>query len=138
MNTSSTRPRIGDQIVTCQCGHRTRTCVRVDRGPWPTTATRSHTVAEATTDTAVVLRTARGLLAAAWPRIAADGLTLIGLSMSNLDSSDAVQLAIPFDCGGPALDSTMDSVRDRFGAAAVTRATLLGHDPGTSVPLLPD
>ncbi|MBB4685833.1 hypothetical protein BJY18_003318 [Amycolatopsis jiangsuensis] len=32
----------------------------------------------------------------------------------------------------------MDSVRDRFGAAAVTRAALLRHDPGVEMPMLPD
>jgi DNA polymerase-4 len=29
-------------------------------------------------------------------------------------------------------------VRDRFGSKAITRAVLLGRDPGLSVPLLPD
>jgi DNA polymerase-4 len=29
-------------------------------------------------------------------------------------------------------------VRDRFGSAAVTRAVLLGRDPGVSMPMLPD
>jgi len=29
-------------------------------------------------------------------------------------------------------------VRDRFGATAVTRAVLLGRNPGIAMPLLPD
>ena len=37
-----------------------------------------------------------------------------------------------------ALDAALDSVRDRFGAVAVTRAALLGKDRGESVPILPD
>ena len=37
-----------------------------------------------------------------------------------------------------ALDAALDDVRDRFGSTAVTRAVLLGRDPGMSVPLLPD
>ena len=37
-----------------------------------------------------------------------------------------------------ALDAALDEVRDRFGATAVTRAVLLGRDPGLDVPLLPD
>ena len=37
-----------------------------------------------------------------------------------------------------ALDATLDSVRDRFGTAAITRAVLLGRDQGLAVPLLPD
>jgi DNA polymerase-4 len=37
-----------------------------------------------------------------------------------------------------ALDVAVDTIRDRFGSAAVTRAVLLGRDPGFSMPLLPD
>ena len=37
-----------------------------------------------------------------------------------------------------ALDETLDSVRDRFGTTAITRAVLLGRDQGRPVPLLPD
>ncbi len=49
------------------------------------------------------------------------------------------QLALPstFDRRG-ALDAALDEVRDRYGSAAVTRAVLLGRDPGCMVPLLPD
>ena len=36
------------------------------------------------------------------------------------------------------LDATLDSLRERYGAGAVTRAVLLGRDQGLSVPLLPD
>jgi len=37
-----------------------------------------------------------------------------------------------------ALDAVLDQVRGRFGSAAVTRAVLVGRDPGISMPLLPD
>ena len=37
-----------------------------------------------------------------------------------------------------ALDAALDDVRDRFGSEAITRAVLVGRDPGLSVPLLPD
>ena len=37
-----------------------------------------------------------------------------------------------------ALDASLDALRERFGAQAVTRAVLIGRDPGLSVPLLPD
>jgi DNA polymerase IV len=48
-------------------------------------------------------------------------------------------LMLPFDrVSRPALDAALDDVRDRFGSAAITRATLLGRDSGLSVPLLPD
>ena len=102
-------------------------------------ATRSRTLREPTAHTAVVLSTARGLLVAARTLIESEGLTLLGVSLSNLDNDDAVQLALPFD--GPdlsVLDATLDQVRDKYGSKAVTRAMLLGHDPGMEVPLLPD
>ncbi|GAA3042635.1 DNA polymerase IV [Actinokineospora globicatena] len=104
-----------------------------------TRATRSHTVPKPTNGTEVVLATARGLLAAAWPMIADRGITLIGLSLSNFDD-DAIQLELPFDDGPDraALDSTLDSLRGRFGSAAITRAALLRHTPQDEMPILPD
>jgi DNA polymerase-4 len=102
-------------------------------------ATRSHTLAEATAQTQVILATARGLLAAAMPMIERDGLTLIGLALGNLEDDGAVQLALPFDAQRAiALDAALDSVRERYGSEAITRAVLLGRDQGLTVPLLPD
>jgi DNA polymerase-4 len=102
-------------------------------------ATRSHSLPWATAQTQPILAAVRGLLAAALPNIARQGLTLIGLSVGNLENDDAVQLALPFDRrDSAALDAVLDAVRDRFGAAALTRAALLGQDHGLSVPLLPD
>jgi DNA polymerase IV len=100
-------------------------------------ATRSHTVAEATRQTRTILTTARGLLATAMPMIESQGITLVGLSLSNLEDDDAIQLALPLD-RHRALDATVDLVRDRFGTAAITRAVLLDHDEGVSMPMLPD
>jgi DNA polymerase-4 len=81
----------------------------------------------------------RGLLATSVPLIEHRGLTLVGVAVGNLHDDDAVQLALPFgrDRGG-ALDAALDEVRDRFGAFAVTRAALLGHELHPSVPRLPD
>ena len=102
-------------------------------------ATRSHTLAEATAHTHTILDTARGLLATATPLIERQGLTLVGVAVGNLDDDGAVQLALPFDRqSGGALDAALDGVRERFGSAAVTRAVLLGRDPGMTVPMLPD
>jgi DNA polymerase-4 len=102
-------------------------------------ATRSHTLAEATARTHTILATARGLLAAAMPMIESQGITLLGVALSNLGDDDAIQLALPFDpAGESALDAVLDDVRDRFGSAAITRAVLLGRDQGLTVPLLPD
>ena len=104
-----------------------------------TRATRSHTMPGATARTEAILVTARGLLAEARPTIERQGLTLLGISVANLENEDAVQLTLPFDRGwSSALDAALDEVRDRFGTAAVTRAVLLGRDPGFTVPLLPD
>jgi DNA polymerase-4 len=102
-------------------------------------ATRSHTLAEATAHTETILLTARSLLVAALPKITDHGLTLLGVSLADLHDDSAVQLALPFDHrSGYALDTTLDSVRDRFGARAVTRATQLGQKEGITVPQLPD
>jgi DNA polymerase-4 len=100
-------------------------------------ATRSHTLAEATTRTRTILAMARGLLAAAMPMVERRGLTLLGLTLTGLEDADAIQLALPFE-RHRALDATIDIVRDRFGSAAITRAVLLGRDEGPWVPLLPD
>ncbi len=103
-------------------------------------ATRSHTLDEATARTAAILATARELLAAAMPAIERQGLTLVGLSLTNLEDGDAVQLALPLHRHRrpEALDRTLDDVRDRFGTEAITLAVLLHRDPGMSMPLLPD
>jgi DNA polymerase-4 len=102
-------------------------------------ATRSHTLARPTAHTDTILATARALLGAAMPLIRQRGITLVGVAVANLDDAATTQPALPLDRrGGSALDSALDSVRDRFGSRAVTRAVLLGHDQRPSVPLLPD
>ncbi|MGW0040373.1 DNA polymerase IV [Rhodococcus sp. NPDC003348] len=113
-----------------------------------TRATRSFTLPQATARTETILSAVRALLDQARPLILGQGLTLIGVALTNLDREGAEQLALPFDAGvgAPerasrdvtALDTALDSVRDRFGAVAVTRAALLGKDRGQSVPILPD
>jgi DNA polymerase-4 len=100
-------------------------------------ATRSHTLNEATAHTQTILMTARDLLTAAMPLIEQQGCSLLGISLSNLENDDAVQLALPLD-RQRALDATLDDVRDRFGSEAITRAVLIGRDPGWTPPLLPD
>ncbi len=101
-------------------------------------ATRSHTLWEATARTETILAAARELLATAMPLIERRGITLIGITFSNLQDDRAIQLALPFDRSIAGIDPTLDEVRDRFGSSAITRAVLLGRDPGLSVPLLPD
>jgi len=104
-----------------------------------TRATRSHTLPRATAHTQTILLALRELLADAAPMIEQQGLTLIGIAMANLDDDDAVQLVLPFERQlGNALDDAIDDLNDRFGPSAVTRAVLLGKDPGLTMPLLPE
>jgi DNA polymerase IV len=104
-----------------------------------TRATRSHTLNESTAHTPTLLAAARALLAAALPLIRRQGITLLGITFTNLDDDRAIQLALPLvDDRDVALDIAIDEVKERFGTDAITRAVLLGRDPGISVPLLPD
>ena len=98
-------------------------------------ATRSHTLPFATASTQVILVTARALLATATPSIERRGITLVGCSVALLEDARTCQLLL-----GPeeALDAAVDVIRDRYGSSAITRAVLLGRDPGFSMPLLPD
>ncbi len=100
-------------------------------------ATRSHTMAQATTRTATLLRVARGLLTSAQPMIFLRGLTLIGVALTNLCDQEAIQLALPFDRVAE-LDRTIDALRERFGSSVILRGALVGQDAGPWVPLLPD
>ena len=101
-------------------------------------ATRSHTLDHATSDTQLVLAAARELLAGSGPLIDERGLTLIGITLANLDGLDAVQLTLPFGKRtGDELDRALDDVRAKFGANALGRAVLLHRDPGIVMPVLP-
>ena len=100
-----------------------------------TRATVSHTLTEATGNTQVVLEVARRLLDRARPRIDAEGITLIGLSLANLVEATPMQLALPFDHHADGtLDHTIDAITERFGTSSVTRAALLRHRPRPSLP----
>ena len=102
-------------------------------------ATRSYTLPQPIAHTQSILLTARWLLAGAMPEIERRGLTLVGVAVANLEDDSALQLVLPLDrFSGSALDVALDEVRRRFGSAAVTRAVLLGREPGFTVPLLPD
>ncbi|HEY1370469.1 MAG TPA: DNA polymerase IV [Gaiellaceae bacterium] len=103
-------------------------------------ASRSHTLAQATAETRAILDAAQELLSGAQPLIRRQGLTLVGVSVANLQNDeDGIQLALPLDrMDTTPLDAALDAVRERFGPNAVTRAVLLGRDQGLVVPLLPD
>jgi DNA polymerase IV len=105
-----------------------------------TRATRSHTLPGPTATTRTVLAAARALLGTAMPMIEHRGLTLVGVSVANLDGDGrAQQLTLPIDLpGGLALDAVLDEVRDRFGTDAVTRAVLLGSRRRLATWLFPE
>ena len=96
-----------------------------------TRASRSRTLARATAATDSILFVARALLRAARPLVERRGVTLVGITISGIER-DSGQLALPlYGHDAAALDATLDEVRERFGTAAITRATLLGStDPG--------
>ncbi|GAB3410243.1 DNA polymerase IV [Schumannella luteola] len=102
-------------------------------------ATRSQSLGPATDRTGVILAVARRLLAEASPEIAARGLTLIGLSLAQLGRASEQHPELPIDWDdGSRLDAVLDAVRDRFGAASVSRGTQVGRDAGWSTPVLPE
>jgi DNA polymerase-4 len=73
------------------------------------------------------------------PLVRSRGVTLVGIALTNLQDDRAVQLALPLERrSARALDTALDEVRERYGSGAITRAVLLGRDPGLTVPLLPD
>ncbi|MCB0867322.1 MAG: hypothetical protein KDB48_01365, partial [Solirubrobacterales bacterium] len=72
------------------------------------------------------------------------GLTLIAISLGNLEAADTVQMELPLDQGpgpareSPALDRAVDDVRSRFGDDVINRASMIDADQGSPVPVLPD
>ncbi|MGZ5339288.1 MAG: DNA polymerase IV [Thermoleophilaceae bacterium] len=90
-------------------------------------ATRSHTVTHPTAASEPILATLRALLREAGPMIDREGLTLLGVTVTNLEGEgEANQLALPLDCpGSRAIDGLLDVVRERFGSDALTRAALV-------------
>ena len=64
--------------------------------------------------------------------------TASGRGNAELENADSVQLRLPVEAHGSALDAALDAVREKFGSKAITRAVLLGREDGFSPPLLPD
>jgi DNA polymerase-4 len=102
-------------------------------------ASRAHSFASTTNQTEVILAAVRSLLAGAAGLIEQHGITLLGVSLEKLAPDDAVQLGFDLDgSDNSALDAAIDDLRDRFGADAITRASLVESGSGVSVPILPD
>ncbi|HEX4215590.1 MAG TPA: DNA polymerase IV [Candidatus Dormibacteraeota bacterium] len=120
-----------------RAGHGGRTVMlRLRFGDY-TRVTRSSTLFTSTAETQPIQSAAIQLLRTAGPAIRERGITLVGVTVSNLDDGRAMQLILPLSGErGAALDAALDRVRDRFGSSAITRASLLGRSLGPSVPLL--
>ena len=104
-------------------------------------ATRARSLAHPTAATEPIRDLALAILGEHREVVVARGLTLIGLSVGNLVNlgDETEQLLLPFgrkDRSG--LDAAVDGLRERFGHAALTRASLIGARQGLEVPKLPD
>lgn len=88
-------------------------------------STRSRTLPRATDATDPIRAAAQALLAEARPLILERGITLVGVTVTNLDHEGAgVQLELPLFGGGTTgLDAAIDEIRERFGTASVIRGT---------------
>jgi DNA polymerase-4 len=104
-----------------------------------TRASRSCTLHVATAETRAILTAARSLLRASRRTIDRRGLTLLGVTVANVDRDrGGVQLALPLDRDAEALDSALDEIRDRYGADAVIRASVIDRGRELSAALLAD
>jgi DNA polymerase IV len=102
-------------------------------------ATRSRTLPYATANTQTILTAARDLLTVAVPMIQRQGITLVGVAVTNLADGRRGQLMLPLDeQWSDTLDVALDEVRERFGSTSVVRAVLLGRSSGIAMPVLPD
>ena len=87
-------------------------------------ATRSHTLPDATSAPEPILIAARALLTAATPTIARRGLTLLGLSLTNLiDTGPGPQLALESEAGDDDVRGQGPSVAVPAAARSVTSVT---------------
>jgi DNA polymerase-4 len=95
-----------------------------------TRVTRSRTLGRPTASARPILATLRRLMTGARPAIEQRGITLLGITLTNLEHvTGGVQLELPVEGADRIeLEATLDAVRDKFGTGALTRATLLEAD----------
>ena len=102
-------------------------------------ATRSRTLPIPTARGATLLKVSRGLLAEAMPMIRDRGISLLGVTVANLDGDAGRQLELPlFGDADGSLDAAMDQVWEKFGREALTRAGLVRRGGGIEMPTLPE
>lgn len=102
-----------------------------------TRITRSKTLPAPTTGSDEIYLALKALLAPEIEQVNELGLTLIGISLANLD--DGAQLELAFDGPGASeLDETLDAVKQRFGKDAIKRGALVGRDQGFAAPQIED
>ena len=102
--------------------------VKIRRGDF-TTFTRQRSLGTPTQDTAVVSAAAQSLLQewlAANPNAA---VRLLGVGVSEFNTMQQADLFADVPAQGARLDTAIDGIRDRFGSAMLTRASLLTRSP---------
>jgi DNA polymerase IV len=110
-----------------------RVTVKIRRADF-TTYTRQRAMEPPTQDTAVVSRTAQALLAE-WLGIQPDAaVRLLGVGVGDLQVLRQADLFSQVSPKNSRLDATIDGIRERFGAALVTRASLLPRSSGGTEP----
>jgi len=105
-------------------------------------ATRARSLPFPTDETEAILAAVRELFEASRDEIREKDLTLIGISLGNLQGADTVQMELPLtaDSGADssALDQAVDRVRAQFGEGVIKRASMIDADQGLPVPTLED
>ena len=97
-----------------------------------TTYTRQRRLEPPSQDTSAILGVAQGLLRQ-WLRDQPDAaVRLLGVGVGTLQAQRQTDLFA--GAAGSRLDATVDGIRDRFGTALVTRASLLPRRPGGGRP----
>jgi DNA polymerase IV len=105
-----------------------RVSVKIRRGDF-TTFTRQRALGSPTQDTAVVSAAARGLLEE-WSAVHPHApVRLLGVALGNLRTLQQPDLFADVPAAGSRLDAVVDGIRDRFGTALLTRASLLPRGP---------
>lgn len=99
--------------------------------------TRSRTLPAPSTVSEEFLVALKELLAGEMDQVNELGVTLIGISLANLD--DGSQMELPFDGPGHTeIDAMVDAVKERFGKDAIRRGAMVGKDQGFAAPQVED